>query len=639
MNKKILTLTSLVLLLSLGFSLFQGYRRHLAEETYNSLQILIHYDDLQSFSRLTGQSLEEVSLAFKDAGVTGVLVKERTIRATLVNAQNSLEQNLDAVTYSGIELLSRKPGVQGVEPNRFYGWIPNDSMRKSVMTHINWKRGYGDLLVADHLELVDYGPADVNVLALGVGYPVDHLKTIAATGLTISPQVKDWDSPTTEALEAVINEIAELPGLGDVYFNDVTIPPINSAAMKRLAQNHTIGYIEFFSNRQRGIGELIKMPSDGDSLSMIRLHSITGQQLATRPKRQNMNQLLLAVNERNIRAVLIGFPLVGEPNTQLEFALDFVSDFKSNIVSDGFVINSETVHFNLPLQSGYQIFIIGLGPILALVFLGEIIQKQKISYILAILGVLGYLGLLYLNPYLAKQAMALYASILFPVLGVLYAIGTTSNGYLSLIKRFLVASSISLMGSITVVGILSEATYAMGIQQFRGVKLVSVVPLVLLTVIIMIKDGGFEWAKIKTFLLKYVNYITMIAILIGAVVLFRYVQRTGNTATVSNLELTFRQLLTEILGVRPRTKEFLIAHPIFMMLLWVGYEKKWLAFLLVGLIGQVSMVNTFAHLHTPVMVSLIRTFHGLWIGMIFGLVGIFVLNQFKKIMIKGKLNG
>jgi hypothetical protein len=38
--------------------------------------------------------------------------------------------------------------------------------------------------------------------------------------------------------------------------------------------------------------------------------------------------------------------------------------------------------------------------------------------------------------------------------------------------------------------------------------------------------------------------------------------------------------------------------------------------------GQISLVNTFCHLHTPLSVSFLRLFHGLWIG---ALVGIAVI--------------
>jgi hypothetical protein len=41
---------------------------------------------------------------------------------------------------------------------------------------------------------------------------------------------------------------------------------------------------------------------------------------------------------------------------------------------------------------------------------------------------------------------------------------------------------------------------------------------------------------------------------------------------------------------------------------------------IVGSIGQVSMVNSFCHLHTPLLMTVTRTFNGLWLGVLFGLL-------------------
>ena len=57
-----------------------------------------------------------------------------------------------------------------------------------------------------------------------------------------------------------------------------------------------------------------------------------------------------------------------------------------------------------------------------------------------------------------------------------------------------------------------------------------------------------------------------------------------------------------------------------MLLCFVGYRQGYLPFLLIATIGQVSLVNTFAHIHTPLFISLLRTVNGLWIGLIIGLL-------------------
>jgi len=101
-----------------------------------------------------------------------------------------------------------------------------------------------------------------------------------------------------------------------------------------------------------------------------------------------------------------------------------------------------------------------------------------------------------------------------------------------------------------------------------------------------------------------------------------YILRTGNEAVLitSSLEIKTRALLDLILGVRPRTKEFLLGHPLLLLLFYTGYrDHRFLPLLLLGAIGQVSLINTYAHIHTPLLISLQRSFNGLWLGILIGL--------------------
>src|SRR5262249_39008283 len=75
--------------------------------------------------------------------------------------------------------------------------------------------------------------------------------------------------------------------------------------------------------------------------------------------------------------------------------------------------------------------------------------------------------------------------------------------------------------------------------------------------------------------------------------------------------------------VRPRTKEFLVGHPalIVALALWaLARGRAWIVPLLcVGAIGQESLVNSFCHLHTPIALTLARTWNSLWLGSLIGL--------------------
>ncbi|MMZ62913.1 hypothetical protein D1872_251410 [compost metagenome] len=46
--------------------------------------------------------------------------------------------------------------------------------------------------------------------------------------------------------------------------------------------------------------------------------------------------------------------------------------------------------------------------------------------------------------------------------------------------------------------------------------------------------------------------------------------------------------------------------------------------MIVAVMGQLSMVDTFAHIHTPAVLSLIRGLLGLGLGLLVGLIAILI---------------
>lgn len=81
-----------------------------------------------------------------------------------------------------------------------------------------------------------------------------------------------------------------------------------------------------------------------------------------------------------------------------------------------------------------------------------------------------------------------------------------------------------------------------------------------------------------------------------------------------------RNFLNDVLGVRPRSKEFLIGYPLTLLLFWLGASSRNWILTIPAVIGQVSLVNTYAHIHTALLISLQRSFNGLVLGIVIGLL-------------------
>ena len=108
--------------------------------------------------------------------------------------------------------------------------------------------------------------------------------------------------------------------------------------------------------------------------------------------------------------------------------------------------------------------------------------------------------------------------------------------------------------------------------------------------------------------------------------------RSGNDSDVSPsaLELVVRHVLTHVLSVRPRFKEFLVGIPCLMLLRHCCARHRravgWLLALGIG-VGIGDVIDTFSHLHTPIEISVLRVVIGLIVGGIIGVAAILLYRR------------
>jgi hypothetical protein len=166
------------------------------------------------------------------------------------------------------------------------------------------------------------------------------------------------------------------------------------------------------------------------------------------------------------------------------------------------------------------------------------------------------------------------------------------------------------------------------LDQFRGVSVLHLAPMLVVAVYVLffLKDESVHQRleSMRAFLAQPVYVLWMLlAAVVGAGLLY-YLTRTGNSGETLQIEAVFRGFLENTLGIRPRTKEFLFAHPLFIFAayLMVRYQKGALLFAL-AVMGQLSIVSSFTHLHTPLEISLLRVIYGMGAGIAVALLLIF----------------
>ena len=212
-------------------------------------------------------------------------------------------------------------------------------------------------------------------------------------------------------------------------------------------------------------------------------------------------------------------------------------------------------------------------------------------------------------------------------------------------------SLITLCGGFMTVALLNKWTYMSKTDEFLGEKATQLFPLIIVGVMMAGKifprrviAENARVARAKAF--KNVqafldNPFTIRYLLIGLTVLvagYVWIARTGNDSgmDISPLELKMRAVLETALVARPRTKEFLIGHPALILAVYFGIKRRWLLFLgatIAATIGQADLYNTMCHIHTPLLYSLLRSFHALWIGALIGMAAVWIFDQWLKLFV------
>lgn len=338
--------------------------------------------------------------------------------------------------------------------------------------------------------------------------------------------------------------------------------------------------------------------------NIIRLHTIAPNEMSRYNPAQALDRYVLAATERNHRVLLVRPFGATAGQDVLASNGEFLSQLQSELNQDGLQLGAASKLPVFPV-SRIVMFLIGLAVISGGLLLLSKLGSRRMVLPLGAVAVVLWAALLFLVPDLARKLMALVAVLVFPALAVLTFVSKEKASLPKAIARLLAMSACSLIGALLMVGLLADAGFMLKLDQFAGVKLAHLLPLGLVVAYFAYQGTVGQGWREKIVNLWHKPLTLGYAAVIGALLLVVavYLMRTGNEGmVVSQWELQFRSLLDNLLGVRPRTKEFLLGYPAMLALLYFGYRHNWfLPLVVLGTIGQISMVNTFAHLHTPLM--------------------------------------
>ena len=150
------------------------------------------------------------------------------------------------------------------------------------------------------------------------------------------------------------------------------------------------------------------------------------------------------------------------------------------------------------------------------------------------------------------------------------------------------------------------------------------------------------WQRLNGLLDIKLTYKHIVLLAVFMFVAFYFVGRSGHTGgvAVAGIELKLRAVLEELMYARPRNKEFMIGHPAFFLAAYAAYKgapRLWQFALVCGaVIGQGSLVQTFCHMRTPVIMSFVRALDGYAVGIVFGAIGVLAMAAIIPLIVRVK---
>jgi len=619
-----------VIMAALAVAGYTAWQRYNLEKQYRGMEMAVVYHEVGELAELRDGDTMKLLETFRRQGVTTVLFKEDT--------PEMLRDRGDFIIGTGTEVQAYRPELfpEGeVKPGFTYFLTGDAGHWQRVAANMRAKGLPTDARAVGEGYYIISTPLSVARLEeWGLGFPLELMEEVAGAGFNILVQPRTWPQVDRHEIEDVFEPLHRVPNLTGILFNDDKLPGFGyQESWKTLfgvlgheIEKLGVPLVQIEFTPQMGFGNLARLVDK----QVVRLHTISEKEIGKYTPREALDRYVLAATDRNMRILLVRFFTGVEYPDLLDVNRDLLGSLRASLEEEGFTLGRASLFGSFHV-SRWRLFIIGLGVVAGGALLALRLFPRRWAAGLGLAGLLGWSTLMllcYLNPELvtlARKLGALAAVIIFPTLAVMWGVREESMPPGKALLRFVQISLFSLVGAALMVGLLADVGFMLKLDQFAGVKVAHIIPLALLAgYFFFTLPRGEHW--LQRLVRTAGSPVTLGLAAAGGVlvlILLIYVLRTGNTGVgaVLPLEQQFRTFLENVLVVRPRTKEFLLGHPLLLLLLFTGYRDVcFIPLLVLGAIGQVSMVNTFAHIHTPLVISLLRGFNGLWLGILGGLV-------------------
>jgi hypothetical protein len=632
-------------------------------------EIVVDYGEAEVLSASTGKEIGEILRRFAEVGVESAAISEQTL-GELVASGSVFVSDLRVTAGGSGGAQAQATDVKVVNSADWYTQarvayalatrLPNslDQATAKELADAGLATRYEEALRCAargetqsymwgrSLRVKGYGGCE----QAGMGLDLDKVAAVRAAGLRIVARPVNYPGLSEAAIDRSISDLVDL-GVRTVIFRDEEVLGLGGleGATARALADRSVAYGSVEFSKQEGDPQLRSLLRG----EFVKVHSIETKEMPHYDPRRAADRFVLAASERGAGVLFVRlFP--NRPGDPLETNLGYVASIASALEQKGWSLGPASPP-DPAATPGFLRFLIGAGTAAGLVILLSGIAPLRAFGQISVFAVLAVVfGLLAsVGGGWGKEAVAFCAAVGFPILGIVYArerllaggsearwagLGDALTGLVS-------AAVVSTIGGLFVAGLLFDRLHLSGVEQFRGVKLSLLVPILVVGALFVVESfarnerWGDWWSRVRGRAAGFLHSPTLIwqgaAVVVVLGVLAIAMTRSGNEPPfgVSSAELKLRTFLEHVFSVRPRSKEFLIGHPalaLAFLLLLRGRTRFVAALAAAGALGQASIANTFAHIHTPVLVSLVRTVNGLVLGLVVAAIVCLVVDWYVK---------
>ena len=660
---------AVVVLICLLPAMYISWQRNQVETRARTVEMVYDYDNVLSRAAVERTTVDDLFALYRKSGITSLALYDETA-TKLVSRGDARVMSVSAMHNAALDNPEIRDDCVYIQPSATdTDHVIFNELKNAVRDNFRPQ---------DIRELTVNGTDTIEVRAdyqafietpLGI-FP-SRVKAAASHGFYVVLRPKNNPEAGKAAIDDFLKAVDASPKVSAVIFTGKDVLGFshnryNPYLSEELNKRHIPVVLIEAQNQlgfepQQGILDMARE----DGYRNVRLYAMSKDELIKLSPEEASSRFYISDIERNIRMNL--FPSYKDAQagmTLSETNASYINDIKDRLIHHGFHIGKASImdpYYPPPVLRA--VVMLGAAALGTMALLLIIPSLTRFGFWIFGAGVILTQGLYWgthSHSVMALQLLALVTEICTPVIVVSlfmdYCLAKKEEAYVhyGLVRIFAEAVVVLWLSGMAVLlcanyvsALLGDITFLLEVQYFRGVKLTFVLPVLLISLVYIqkFKVLGHQIRDDRDFV-SFVKEFCNIPIKMGILILMGilaltgiiFVGRSGNNgAPVPGFEVALRRYLEAVMYARPREKEFLFGHPAVFMAL-VSYYRKWpellhFLFILAFTIGQGSMIETFAHMRSPFILSLVRGLDGLAAGtgiMVLALLAVAVLLRITK---------